>query len=179
MRPTPKQSTWVINYNGNSNSDSDNNAEFVDVNLSCNKLSVRLLANDTITRTKKRRVLETENEVDEPPKVKATREKKIPTKRVGKKSSKASVPISGLVGKSPPDIQAFLMNTNIFIPALHLFQISPKFWEETRRLMIVPQKPCKKKVVLPAIPIIEEEEELYAEIHQPDKNTVDTNHALL
>ncbi len=63
----------MIDYNGDSNSDFDNDVEFVDIDLLCNKLSVRLLANDSINRTKKRRVLETENEADEPSKVKATK----------------------------------------------------------------------------------------------------------
>ena len=40
MRSTFKQSTCMIDYNGNSDSDSDNNVEFVDINLTCNKLSV-------------------------------------------------------------------------------------------------------------------------------------------
>ncbi len=71
------------------------------------------------------------------------------------------------------------MNTNIVIPALHLFQISPKFREKTRRLMTVLRKPCKKKVVPPTISIIEEEEELYAKIHHPDQDIIDTNHLLL
>lgn len=127
MRPTPKQPTRVIDYNGDSNSDSDNNVEFVDIDLPCNKLSIQLLANNVVTRTKKRHVLETEDEADESSKVKATQEKKIPTKRVGKKSSKASNPISGLVGKPPLNIQALFININIFIPALHLFRIFLKF----------------------------------------------------
>ena len=121
MRSTLKQSTRVIDYNGDSDSDSDNNVEFVDIDLPCNKLSVQLLANDSITRTKKRRIRKTEDEADEPLNSKVTREKKTPVKQVGKKSSKVSVPISGLVGKPPPDIQALLMNTNIVIPALHFF----------------------------------------------------------
>ena len=180
MRPRTKRSTRVVEYNGDSDSDGDDeDAEFVDVDLPCNKLSLQLLANDSITRTKKRRVIETDDEDNEPLKPKATREKRKPVKRVGKKSTKASVPIAGLVGQAPPDIQALLMNTNIVIPALHLFQISPKFREETRRLMTVPRKPRKKKVVPPAVPIIEEEEELYAEVHHPNQDTVDTNHALL
>lgn len=93
--------------------------------------------------------------------------------------SEASASISGLVGDPPPDIQALFMNTNIVIPALHLFQISPKFREETRRLMTVPRKPRKKKVVSPTVPIIEEEEELYGKINHPNEEIVDTNHALL
>ncbi len=45
--------------------------------------------------------------------------------------------------------------------------------------MTVPRKPRGKKVVPPAIPIIEEEEELYAKIHHPDQDIIDTNHTLL
>ena len=89
----------MIDYNGNFNSDYDNDIEFVDLDLPCNKLSVRLLANDSITRTKKKHQLKTRDEVDEPSKVKAIQEKRKPVQRVGKKSSKASVPISGLVSK--------------------------------------------------------------------------------
>lgn len=137
MRPIPKQPTQVINYNSNSNSDSNNNAEFVDIDLPCNNLSLRLLANDIITCTKKRRVLKTEDKADEQPKVKATQRKKIPNKQVGKKSSKASVLISGVVGKRFLNVQTVFMNTNIIIPALHLFQISPKFQEKIKHLMTV------------------------------------------
>ena len=83
----------------------------------------------------------------------------MPVKQVRKKSSKASISISGLVGKPSPNIQALYINTNIVILALYLFQISPKFCEEIRRLMTVPQKPRKKKVVPSAIPIVKEDEE--------------------
>lgn len=40
MRLTPKQSNCMIKYNGNSDASSDNNIEFVDINLPCNKLSI-------------------------------------------------------------------------------------------------------------------------------------------
>ena len=43
--------------------------------------------------------------------------------------------------------------------------------------MTVPQKPCIKKVVLFAIPVIEKEKELYAEIYYSSKGIVDSNHA--
>lgn len=45
--------------------------------------------------------------------------------------------------------------------------------------MTVLRRPRKKKVVPLAFLIIEEEEEVYAEIHHPNKDTVDTNLALL
>ena len=45
--------------------------------------------------------------------------------------------------------------------------------------MTVPYKLRKKKVIPPTIPIIEEEEELYAEIYHLNQDTVDTNHTLL
>ena len=88
---------------------------------------MQLLANNSAIRTKKRRVNKTNEEASEAPMTNITQEKKVLIKRIGKKSSKASVPISGFVGRPPPDIQAFLMNTNIVIPALYLFQVSPKF----------------------------------------------------
>ena len=178
MRSRIKRSTRVAEYNGDSESDNnDKDIKFVDVNLPCNKLSLQFLANDSITHTKKRRVI-TDDEDDEPPKLKANREKRKPVKRVEKKNTKASATISGLVGHPSPNIQVFLINTNIVILALHLFQILPKFQEEIRRLMTVPRKSCKKKVVPSAILIEKEEEINYADIHQPSKD-IDTNHALL
>ena len=146
MRSTLKQLTRVIAYNGDSDFDSDNNVEFVNIDLPCNKLSVRLLANDSISRIKKKRVLEMEDEANESLKAKVIQEKKTPIKRVRKKSPKALVPISGLVGKFLLDIQALLIKINIVIPTLHFFQISPRFCEETRRLMTVLSKLCKKKL---------------------------------
>ena len=56
-----------------------------------------MLANDSITHTKKRHVI-TDNENDKPPKPKTNQEKRKPIKQVGKKNTKASAPISGLVG---------------------------------------------------------------------------------
>lgn len=82
--------------------------KFVNVNLPCNKLSVRLLANNSITYTKIKRVVEIKDESDESSKVKAIQEKRISIKRIGKKSSKILVLISGLVGKPTSDIQALI-----------------------------------------------------------------------
>ena len=66
-----KQSTRVVEYNEDSESDNDDeDVEFVNVNLPYNKLSLQLLANDSINRTKKRRVI-TNDENDEPLKPKA------------------------------------------------------------------------------------------------------------
>ena len=45
--------------------------------------------------------------------------------------------------------------------------------------MIVSHKPYKKKVILPSVPIIEKEEELYAKIYHSNQDIVDTNHTLL
>lgn len=121
IRPTLKQFTCVTEYNGNSDSNFNDNVEFIDVDITCNKLNIRLLDNDSITCIKKRRILKTEDIANEPPKVKATGGKKISVKEIGKKSSKTSVPIFVFVSKSPPDIQALLINTNIVILRLHLF----------------------------------------------------------
>lgn len=166
MRSTHKQFTQVVEYNGELDSDdNDEDVEFINVDLPCNKLSIQLLVNDSITRTKRRQTIETDNENDKRLNPKATWEKRKPVKQVGKKSTKASVPISSLVGQPAPDIQALLINTNIVITVLHFFQILPKFREETRRLMTVPRKPREKKILSLAFPFIEEEEEHYAKIH--------------
>lgn len=127
MRLTSKQPTHMINYNGNSNFDFDNNAEFVDINLLCNKLSIQLLANNTITCAKKRYLLKTKNKVDEPSKVKAIQEKKIPIMQVKKKCLKVLILIFSLITKSFLNIQALFINTKIVIPMLYLFQIFLKF----------------------------------------------------
>ena len=72
MKSTLKQFTHMIDYNGNSDSDSNNNVEFADIDLPCNKLSVQLLGNDFITRIKKRHVFKTEDKADKSLKTKIT-----------------------------------------------------------------------------------------------------------
>ena len=72
IRPTSKQSTCITEYNGNFDFNSDDNAEFIDIDLLCNKVSIWLLTNDSITCTKKRRILETEDKANKLSKVKAT-----------------------------------------------------------------------------------------------------------
>ena len=177
MRSCLKWLTQVVEYNRDSELDNDDeDIKFVDVNLFSNKLSLQQLANNSITRTKKKRVI-TNNKDDEPPKPKANREKRKPVKRVGKKSTKRSTSISGLIDQPPPDIQALLMNINIVILTLHLFQILPKFREETRYLITVLRKFYKMKIVPSAILIEDKEEINHADIHQSGKD-VDTNHAL-
>lgn len=96
----------------------------------------------------------------------------------GKKSIKALVVISSLVGQPPLNIQTLFMNTNIIIPVAYLFQILPKFCKEIRCLMTILHKPCKKKVMPLAVPIIKEEK-LDTKIQYFNKNIVDTNYALL
>ena len=68
----------MIDYNGNSDSDFDNNKEFIDIDLLCIKLTIQLLTYDYIACTKKRLVFETDDETNEHSKVKATLKKKIP-----------------------------------------------------------------------------------------------------
>ena len=132
------------------------------MDLFSNKLIVQVLANDSNTRSNKRRIIvDTDDDIKEVPKLSTIREKKILVKRVEKKSTKVSVPISGLVARPSPDIQAILMNTNIIISTLYLLQISPKFPEETRRLMTAPQRPYKKKVIPPTIPSKDDENKPY------------------
>lgn len=84
----------------------------------------------------------------EPQRSKPIREKKVLVKHIRKKSSKVSTPIAGLVGYPASDIQANLMKTNIIIPALHLFQILPKFRKEMQCFMTVPRKLRKKRLYL-------------------------------
>ena len=57
MKQTFKQFIYVIDYNGNIDSDLDNIVKFVNINLSCNKLSIQLLANNFITYIKKTKYL--------------------------------------------------------------------------------------------------------------------------
>ena len=76
MRSRIKRLTRVIEYNGDLESDNNNeDIGFADVNLPCNKLSLQLLANDSITRIKKRRVI-TNDKDDELLKPKTNREKR-------------------------------------------------------------------------------------------------------
>ncbi len=71
MRPSTKWFTQAVKYNGDSNSDDDDEKiEFIDVDLPYNKLSVQLLANDSISCAKKRRRI-TDDKDDEPPRPKA------------------------------------------------------------------------------------------------------------
>ena len=75
---------------------------------------MELLANNFATRTKKLCIKETDKKADEALMTNITQEKKVPMKHVRKKSSKAIVPISELVGKPTPDIQVLLINTNFY-----------------------------------------------------------------
>lgn len=80
LRPPSKQSTRMIEYNSNSDSGFDNSIEFINVNLPYNNVSIQLLANDSITHTKKKRVVRTKDEVDEASKIKTTKDKKMSVK---------------------------------------------------------------------------------------------------
>ena len=62
----------MIMYNNNSDFGSNDNAKFIDIDLPCNKLSIRLLANDSIACTKKRRALKTKDKANKFLKIKAT-----------------------------------------------------------------------------------------------------------
>ena len=80
MRSRIKRSTQVVEYNGDSESDNDDeDVEFVDIYIPCNKLSLELLANDSIICTKKRYAIINDQD-DEPPKSTANREKRKPVK---------------------------------------------------------------------------------------------------
>lgn len=64
---------------------------------------------------KKKRVLKINNKINEFFKIKATKKKKILTKKISKKSFKVSIPIFGFFDKPFPDIQVLFTNINIFI----------------------------------------------------------------
>lgn len=134
-----------------------------------NNFNFQLLTNDSITHTKKRQVIEADDEDNKPLKPKAMWEKWKPIKQVEKKSAQISVLISSFIGQVSLDIQTLLININIFIPALLLFQISSKFCKQKKRLMTISHKPCKKKVVL-------QKEKLYAKIQYFNKDIVDINY---
>lgn len=76
IKLTPKQFTHIIEYNNNSNSSFDNNIKFVHDNLPYNRLSIQLLANDSIIRTKKKRIVKTKDESVEAPKIKVIQKNK-------------------------------------------------------------------------------------------------------
>lgn len=61
------------------------------------------------------------------------------------------------------------------MPGLHLFQILPKFKKETKRLITILYKLCKKKIISP---VIKEEKNFYARVNYLKQNTVNTNHTL-
>ena len=84
-----------IQYDSHYNSNSDDDVEFVDVDLPCNKFGMQLLANTSPTCNKKRHINKTEKEAIRTLKVDITRENEVPVECIRKKSSKTSVSISG------------------------------------------------------------------------------------
>ena len=77
-----------MEYNGNSDFDFDDNAEFIDVDLPCNKLSIRLLANHSIVCIKKRYIFKTEVKSINPQKSKLLRSRKYLLSKLAKKFQK-------------------------------------------------------------------------------------------
>lgn len=73
----------------------------------------------------------------------STRPKKEGAKRKGRK--KTMKPILGMINKPEVNVEDILIHSNITLPALYLYQISPYFRDETRRLIQAPRKPRKKK----------------------------------
>lgn len=66
-----------IKYNSHHNSNFNNDAEFVNINLLCNKLGMQLLVNNSTTRTKKHYVNKTKNEANNTPTIDIIREKRV------------------------------------------------------------------------------------------------------
>ena len=86
-----------------------------------------LQTNNSAIRTKKCPVNEIKDEAIRASTPDITREKKVSVKCVEKESSKALVSISGHFKYPASNVQAFPIKMNTVLPALHLFQISPKF----------------------------------------------------
>ena len=63
----------MVEYNRDFDSDEEEDVEFVNIDLSCNKLSVQLLVNNSIIRSKKRReVIYTNDKAEEVSNAKTT-----------------------------------------------------------------------------------------------------------
>ena len=73
-------------------------------------------------------------------------EKKILITRVGNKGPRRFTLCSGLVGRSAPEIQVFLMDTNIVMPAVRLLQIFLRFSNEIQHLQIAFRKPIQPAI---------------------------------
>ena len=129
-----------IKHNSHYNSNFNYDAEFVNIDLSGNKLVVQLLANNSATRTKKRHVNEIKNKTIRALIIDITGEKKVLVKCVGKASSKTSVSISIHFKYLASDVQTFPMKINTIILALYLFHIFPKFQKETCYVMTTLEK---------------------------------------
>ena len=72
MKSTLKDSIYVIDNNSNSDSNFNNNIKLININLSCNKLSVQLLVNNSITNSKKRYIFQIEDKANKYFKAKIT-----------------------------------------------------------------------------------------------------------
>lgn len=68
--------------------------------------------------------------------------KRATCKRGEKKTLK---PITGMISKPEVDIADILMTQKVTLPAMHLYQISPFFRDECKRLVISSRKPRKKQ----------------------------------
>ena len=121
--------------------------------LDCNSVTLSSGAheentNPKVLAAKRRRTTDKEGSEDEiarledAPKV-TDRPKKDGVKRKGKK--KILKPIAGMINKPEVSVEELLEKSVISLSALHLYQISPFFRDETRRLTQAPRKRGKKK----------------------------------
>ena len=109
--------------------------------------------------------------------------RKFSSQKPSERRKPQSIVLEKIVSKhlylSPRLLVAQLINTNIIILALYLFQISPNFGEKTRRLMTISQKPCQKKVISPITLSKDNKNRLYIRAKKSNQNLVQINHAFV
>lgn len=88
IMPTPMQSICRTKYNKNFNSNSDENVEFMNIDLFCNKLNLQLLANDFIICTKRDMCWKQKMKSINPRKLKQLERKKYMTSKLAKNVQK-------------------------------------------------------------------------------------------
>ena len=112
----------------------------------CCDESVQLFANSPIAGTEPHEIHKIEDKIITLPKANTTPvtvEKKILVTRVGSKGPRRATFCSGLVGHSAPEIQAFLMDTIIVMPAIPLLQIFLRFNNEIQHPQSLFRKPIQ------------------------------------
>lgn len=127
----------------------DENLEEVEatgVDLPCNKLSVQPLCSGSATWIEQQKESKTKHDVSaiqNPSRSLVAVAKKAIFMRAKKKSLRGSILCSGVVGRSAPEIQAFLMDKIVVVPAIPLLRIFFGFFNETQHPQTVFRKPIQ------------------------------------